>query len=258
MIIIFNLQKRIKAIAQQNPSSINLDVDHDPVAQVCGPERTGRPIRGMGMGVSKSSLRYTAPVLDLLQKERRLRVQAEEQIAGLREQRRAPRADRDGQEMRLPVTGGEHNATSREQVVSQQQAPRVDQLGQERRRSFPAGEQIADVSEQVVYRRGTPRVGQLEKERRLSVLPEEQTADRIEQVVSQVPSPRGDQPKKEGSCHLSADEQIDTLKKQVVSQKEQIEQLLEERTQIADLKKLIISQGLMIADMRELITRLCS
>lgn len=177
--------EKIKAIAQQNPSSINLDVDHDPVSQVCGRERSGRAVRGMGMGVSKSSLRFSAPVLDLLQKERKLRVQAEQKIAGLKGL----------------------------QGVSQKPARRANQDADGRRVSVTAEErQIA------------PRV------------------DGFEEVES---------------CHLSAEQQIEVLKKQVVYQKEQIEQLQQERGQITELKKLIVSQGLMIADMRELITRLC-
>ncbi|KAF9603000.1 hypothetical protein IFM89_033627, partial [Coptis chinensis] len=52
--------ERIKAIIEDDPASVNLDLDHDPVAQVCGPDKFGR-VLGMSVGISKTSLASSAP-----------------------------------------------------------------------------------------------------------------------------------------------------------------------------------------------------
>ncbi|KAF9611537.1 hypothetical protein IFM89_032937 [Coptis chinensis] len=51
--------ERIKAIIEDDPASVNLDLDHDPVAQVCGPDKFGR-VLGMSVGISKTALASSA------------------------------------------------------------------------------------------------------------------------------------------------------------------------------------------------------
>lgn len=73
------LQQEIKAAIQNNPDSVHLDVDHDPIAQVYGPEGKGR-VRSMGAGVTKSSLSTSAPARELLRHEKKRSAAYEERF----------------------------------------------------------------------------------------------------------------------------------------------------------------------------------
>ncbi|KAF9588475.1 hypothetical protein IFM89_010501 [Coptis chinensis] len=59
----------IKEIAAKDPSSTLLDLDHDPVARVYGPDSKGR-VRGMGSGVTKRGLDASAPAKYQLKKQK--------------------------------------------------------------------------------------------------------------------------------------------------------------------------------------------
>ncbi|KAF6143264.1 hypothetical protein GIB67_039047 [Kingdonia uniflora] len=72
--------EQVKAIVAKDPSSIHLDLDHDPVAQVFGREKKGC-VRGLGEGVSKSGYLYSFPARDQLLQERRMQLYIQEQIA---------------------------------------------------------------------------------------------------------------------------------------------------------------------------------
>ncbi|KAF9613583.1 hypothetical protein IFM89_009253 [Coptis chinensis] len=219
--------KQIKDITERDPSSINLDVDHNPVAKVYGPERKGF-VWGLGIGVSKTTLLHSAPAIDQLQQERMLHLSAEEQIADLREQ-----------------------------VVSQTLQREPQLLDKE---------QIADIREQGVSQRLVPLVDQLQEERRLRLSAEEQLANLRQQVVSQkehidpLQQERDSQLQEEQRLQLSAEEQIADLRQQVVSPRVQIDQLQWEKLpqhsthgKIADLREQMNSQGLMIADRESLL-----
>ncbi|KAF9599389.1 hypothetical protein IFM89_036946, partial [Coptis chinensis] len=70
---------RINAIIEDDPSSIDLDLDNDPVAQVCGPDQYGR-VLGMGVGVSKTSLIASGPAKEKLHQETQQRTMVEERV----------------------------------------------------------------------------------------------------------------------------------------------------------------------------------
>ncbi|KAF9613579.1 hypothetical protein IFM89_009249 [Coptis chinensis] len=269
--------KQIKDITERDPSSINLDVDHDPVAQVYGPEKKGF-VRGLGIGVSKTTLLHSAPAVDQLQQERMLRLSAEEQIANLREQVVSqtvpPSVDQLQEESRASLCAEEPIADPRRDMVCQMK--QTNQLQLQREPQLLDKEQIADLREQGVSQRLVPLVDQLQEERRLRLSAEEQLANLRQQVVSQkdqidqLQQERETQLQQERRLRLSAEEQIADLRQQVVSQRVQIDQLQQERLpqlnapqpstqgQITDLREQMNSQGLMIADLRELIVRLSS
>ncbi|KAF9622729.1 hypothetical protein IFM89_032909 [Coptis chinensis] len=70
---------RINAIIEDDPSSIDLDLDNDPVAQVCGPDQYGR-VLGIGVGVSKTSLIASGPAKEKLHQETQQRTMVEERV----------------------------------------------------------------------------------------------------------------------------------------------------------------------------------
>ncbi|KAF9608636.1 hypothetical protein IFM89_010420 [Coptis chinensis] len=70
---------RINAIIEDDPSSIDLDLDNDPVAQVCGPDQYGR-VLGMGVGVSKTSLIASGPAKEKLHQETQHCTMVEERV----------------------------------------------------------------------------------------------------------------------------------------------------------------------------------
>ncbi|KAF9587600.1 hypothetical protein IFM89_004432 [Coptis chinensis] len=55
----------IKAIIEDDPASVNLDLDHDPVAQDHGPDKFGQ-LLGMSVGISKTALASSAPAKEQL------------------------------------------------------------------------------------------------------------------------------------------------------------------------------------------------
>ena len=71
-------------IATNDPLSINLDIDHDPVAQVCGKDPKGR-VRGIGDGITRSQFLRSAPLRELLHKEESLHHSVEDKINKLDE-----------------------------------------------------------------------------------------------------------------------------------------------------------------------------
>ncbi|KAF9623627.1 hypothetical protein IFM89_003634, partial [Coptis chinensis] len=74
---------RINAIIEDDPSSIDLDLDNDPVAQVCGPNQYGR-VLGMGVGVSKTSLIASGPAKEKLHQETQHRTMVEEWVGTIK------------------------------------------------------------------------------------------------------------------------------------------------------------------------------
>ncbi|KAF9624237.1 hypothetical protein IFM89_009036 [Coptis chinensis] len=70
---------RINVIIEDDPSSIDLDLDNDPVAQVCGPDQYGH-VLGMGVGVSKTSLIASGPAKEKLHQETQQRTMVEERV----------------------------------------------------------------------------------------------------------------------------------------------------------------------------------
>ncbi|XXG72919.1 hypothetical protein AAC387_Pa07g1913 [Persea americana] len=61
-------QKRVASLYEDNPSIANKDLNHDPVALILGRGNRGR-VKGMGDGVSKTSIKYSDPYKKALQKE---------------------------------------------------------------------------------------------------------------------------------------------------------------------------------------------
>ncbi|KAL5697918.1 hypothetical protein ACHQM5_029018 [Ranunculus cassubicifolius] len=180
--------EKVKAIVRENPESVNFELDLDPVAQVYGSKK--KYVVGMGQGVTRKSLIDAAPVIERLQRERMLRLSAQEKLANLKQQR-----------------CGESPVASPGESPVASPAPPPPPLS-------------------VVVQ--TP--------------PEEEVSG-------------GENPPEEGASGVS---ELEKLRRHLVLQDERIEALQEEKEQITDLKKQIISQGLMIADMKELIMRLCS
>ncbi|KAF9603402.1 hypothetical protein IFM89_035848 [Coptis chinensis] len=70
---------RINVIIENDPSSIDLDLDNDPVAQVRGPDQYGH-VLGMGVGVSKTSLIALGPAKEKLHQETQQRTMVEEWV----------------------------------------------------------------------------------------------------------------------------------------------------------------------------------
>ncbi|KAF9608698.1 hypothetical protein IFM89_010830 [Coptis chinensis] len=74
--------ERIKAIIEDDPASVSLDLDHDPVAQVCGPDKFGR-VLGMSVGISKTSLASSAPAKEQLCQQKQQHSMLEERFGSL-------------------------------------------------------------------------------------------------------------------------------------------------------------------------------
>ncbi|KAF9612582.1 hypothetical protein IFM89_002178 [Coptis chinensis] len=70
---------RINVIIEDDPSSIDLDLDNDLVALVCGPDQYGH-VLGMGVGVSKTSLIASGPAKEKLHQETQQRTMVEERV----------------------------------------------------------------------------------------------------------------------------------------------------------------------------------
>ncbi|KAF9594297.1 hypothetical protein IFM89_029438, partial [Coptis chinensis] len=73
---------RINAIIEVDPSSVDLDLDNDPVAQVFGLDKYGR-VRGMSAGITKTSLVSSAPAKEKLHQEYQQRTLVEERVMSL-------------------------------------------------------------------------------------------------------------------------------------------------------------------------------
>ncbi|XP_058115357.1 uncharacterized protein LOC131258224 isoform X1 [Magnolia sinica] len=65
--------ERIKSIIANDPASKQRDLDHDPVAQVCGRDSKGL-VRGLGGGVSKTTIMASTPFMEEAQTERSARM----------------------------------------------------------------------------------------------------------------------------------------------------------------------------------------
>ncbi|KAF9599579.1 hypothetical protein IFM89_001075, partial [Coptis chinensis] len=76
---------RIKAIIEDDPASVNLDLDHDPVAQVCAPDKFGR-VLGMSVSISKTSLSSSAPAKEQLCQQKQQHSMLEERFGSLERQ----------------------------------------------------------------------------------------------------------------------------------------------------------------------------
>ncbi|KAF9602332.1 hypothetical protein IFM89_026505 [Coptis chinensis] len=72
-------QARINAIIEDDPSSIDLDLDNDPVAQVCGPDQYGRGA-WYGCWCVKTSLIASVPAKEKLHQETQQRTMVEERV----------------------------------------------------------------------------------------------------------------------------------------------------------------------------------
>ncbi|KAL5728893.1 hypothetical protein ACHQM5_001920 [Ranunculus cassubicifolius] len=261
--------EKIKAIAKENPDSMNLDVDHDPVAQVYGPEKNSHCVRGMGLGVSKISLRHSAPALHQLEQEKRLRAAAEEKVVKLKAQvaslSSTPSVEDSEEDSRsnlfssfkpkivIPPMKETRYFYSRKNPVTPPKP--VEETSGKRRVEI---EEIRPIPKKVrVDREQESDAGDTETEDK-DYVPDEQDGRLcvFKNAESQRPNRRVEEVRR---TDLSlAEEQLAMLKEQVVSQKEQIGELRQEKEEMSELKKQIISQGLMIADMKELIARLCS
>ncbi|KAF9610906.1 hypothetical protein IFM89_025494 [Coptis chinensis] len=77
--------ERIKAIIEDDPASVNLDLDHDPVAQVCGPDKFGR-VPGMSIGISKTALTSLTPAKEQLGQQKQQHSMLEEWFGSLERQ----------------------------------------------------------------------------------------------------------------------------------------------------------------------------
>ncbi|KAF9624848.1 hypothetical protein IFM89_015402 [Coptis chinensis] len=77
--------ERIKAIIEDDPASVNLDLDHDPVAQVCGPDKFGR-VLGMSFGISKTALASSTPAKEQLCQQKQQHSMLEERFGSLERQ----------------------------------------------------------------------------------------------------------------------------------------------------------------------------
>ncbi|XP_058115400.1 uncharacterized protein LOC131258246 isoform X2 [Magnolia sinica] len=102
--------ERIKSIIASDPASTQRDLDHDPVAQVCGRDSRGL-VRGMGEGISKTTIMASTPymvearternahmfleskmettmveMIKRLDEEKALRMSMEQQLADIRQQ----------------------------------------------------------------------------------------------------------------------------------------------------------------------------
>ncbi|XP_058115373.1 uncharacterized protein LOC131258227 isoform X6 [Magnolia sinica] len=71
--------EKIKSIIASDPASTQRDLDHDPVAQVCGRDSRGI-IRGMGEGISKTTIMASIPYMEEAQTERRARMSVESRM----------------------------------------------------------------------------------------------------------------------------------------------------------------------------------
>ncbi|KAF5195730.1 hypothetical protein FRX31_014683 [Thalictrum thalictroides] len=73
---------QIKEIADKDPSSTLLDVDHDPVAQVYGPEVKGR-VRACGTGVSKRGIDASALARHQLKRQKQYTSALEDKVSSM-------------------------------------------------------------------------------------------------------------------------------------------------------------------------------
>ncbi|KAF6173933.1 hypothetical protein GIB67_039884 [Kingdonia uniflora] len=73
-----NMEK-INNVLATNPEDASLDVDHDPVEQVCGKDKNGYA-RGCGFGVTRDELLSSSHLWDQLHEEQRTRLSLEEDM----------------------------------------------------------------------------------------------------------------------------------------------------------------------------------
>ncbi|XP_058115362.1 uncharacterized protein LOC131258224 isoform X6 [Magnolia sinica] len=71
--------ERIKSIIANDPASTQRDLDHDPVAQVCGRDSKGL-VRGLGEGVSKTTIMASSPYMEEARTERSARMSLESKM----------------------------------------------------------------------------------------------------------------------------------------------------------------------------------
>ncbi|RWR76092.1 hypothetical protein CKAN_00450500 [Cinnamomum micranthum f. kanehirae] len=75
-------RERVASLYEDNPSIANKDLDHDAVALILGRDNRGR-VKGMGNGVSKTSINYSDPYKKGLQKEQESQVILQVQVDNL-------------------------------------------------------------------------------------------------------------------------------------------------------------------------------
>ncbi|RWR76091.1 hypothetical protein CKAN_00450400 [Cinnamomum micranthum f. kanehirae] len=75
-------RERVASLYEDNPSIANKDLDHDAVALILGRDNRGR-VKGMGDGVSKTSIKYSDPYKKALQKEQESQVILQVQVDNL-------------------------------------------------------------------------------------------------------------------------------------------------------------------------------
>ncbi|RWR77220.1 hypothetical protein CKAN_00569900 [Cinnamomum micranthum f. kanehirae] len=75
-------RERVASLYEDNPSIANKDLDHDAVALILGRDNRGR-VKGMGDGVSKTSIKYSGPYKKALQKEHESQVILQAQVDNL-------------------------------------------------------------------------------------------------------------------------------------------------------------------------------
>ncbi|RWR98110.1 hypothetical protein CKAN_02760700 [Cinnamomum micranthum f. kanehirae] len=74
--------ERVVSLYEDNPSIAKKDLDHDVVALILGRDNRGR-VKGMGDGVSKTSIKYSDPYKKALQKEQESQVILQAQVENL-------------------------------------------------------------------------------------------------------------------------------------------------------------------------------
>ncbi|RWR95050.1 putative 39S ribosomal L53, mitochondrial [Cinnamomum micranthum f. kanehirae] len=75
-------EERVASLYEDNPSIANKDLDHDAVALILGCDNRRR-VKGMGDGVSKTSIKYLDPYKKALQKEHESQVILQAQVDNL-------------------------------------------------------------------------------------------------------------------------------------------------------------------------------
>ncbi|RWR91007.1 bromodomain-containing protein 4-like protein isoform X3 [Cinnamomum micranthum f. kanehirae] len=109
---------KIKKTVLDDPSSAYNDLENDALAQVLGPDTRGR-VRGLGLGVSRTSMQHTHPYRIALQEEQASRATMQTQIDKLKEMLEMRLAE----EARQRKEDMEHFFTSFSQSRSQVQTP---------------------------------------------------------------------------------------------------------------------------------------
>ncbi|RWR76093.1 hypothetical protein CKAN_00450600 [Cinnamomum micranthum f. kanehirae] len=75
-------RERVASLYEDNPSIANKDLDHNAVALILGRDNRGR-VKGMGDGVSKTSIKYSDTYKKALQKEQESQVILQVQVDNL-------------------------------------------------------------------------------------------------------------------------------------------------------------------------------